>query len=193
MSCHGEKTNPRWDRPSSARQFLKVGMTAGILSGTSAALVVADQPADAAGTPTPAASMADLVSTVPRVSLVSLEPGQTKDTVDLAWVEKELGTPGLSQQEVSFLERDVPVAVTQRTSIGAPPAGTAAVGLAANDPVMSDSCTWTDLAGGPGRRFLQLTASGLHGGDLRSRDELPAVRLRLLDHERVQLLRVMAR
>jgi hypothetical protein len=126
---------------------LKVGMTAGILSGTSAALVVAAQPADAVGTSPEVPTMADLASAVPKLSLVPLSPGQTRDTVDLAWVEKELATPGLSQSEISFLEQDVPVAVTQTTSIGPPPAGSALGNLVGNDPVMSNSYTWTDLAG----------------------------------------------
>ncbi len=37
MSPRGEKASPCWDQASPARQFLKVGMAAGILSGTSAA------------------------------------------------------------------------------------------------------------------------------------------------------------
>jgi hypothetical protein len=164
MARRGDNANPGREPPSPARQLLKVGMTAGILSGTTAALVVADQPAGAAGTSaaggasgvaSPAPTMADLASAVPKLSLVPLSPGQTRSTADLAWVENELATPGLSNQERTFLERDVPVAVTETASIGPPPSGSAVAGAAGSevagaaesDPVMSDSCTWTDLAG----------------------------------------------
>ena len=81
MSRRADNTSPRSDHASTARQFSTVGMTAGILSGTSAALMLADQPAGATGvssagyTPTAVPTMAGLVSGVPKLSLVPVSPG----------------------------------------------------------------------------------------------------------------------
>lgn len=44
MSRRADNVHPRSDHAAAARQFLKVGVTAGILSGTCAALVLVDQP-----------------------------------------------------------------------------------------------------------------------------------------------------
>lgn len=128
------------------RQLLKVGVTAGLLSGASAAIALpASSAAAAGGPPSAAPTLGQLASSVPQLSPVPLAAGQTIDTADLAWVEHELAQPGLSSQEVSFLENDVPVAVTAGPP--GPPPSTASSATAADDPVMSDSCTWTDLAG----------------------------------------------